>query len=83
MSRSLKKWPFVCKRLLKKISLLGEWKTAVQTYSRSSDIAPEFIWKTIEVHNWRKFIPVRITENHVWYKLWEFSPTRTFKWHKK
>jgi small subunit ribosomal protein S19 len=42
---------------------------------------PEFIGKTIGVHNGRKFIPVFITENMVGQKLGEFSLTRTFSKH--
>jgi small subunit ribosomal protein S19 len=37
---------------------------------------------TFTVHNGRQFVPVFVTENHVGYKLGEFSPTRTFKGHK-
>ncbi|WP_199774682.1 ribosomal protein S19 family protein, partial [Campylobacter jejuni] len=37
---------------------------------------------TFIVHNGKSFIPVYITENHIGYKLGEFSPTRIFKGHK-
>jgi len=80
MSRSLKKWPVICSRLNKKI-MSWDWKSVFKTYSRWSDIPPEWIWKNIEVYNWKTFIPVHITENHVWHKLWEFSLTRTYRWH--
>ena len=44
-------------------------------------ITPEFVGKTIGVHNGRQSIPVYITENMVGHKLGEFSPTRTFRGH--
>jgi small subunit ribosomal protein S19 len=44
-------------------------------------ISPDFVGKTIGVHNGRQFIPVFITENMVGHKLGEFSPTRTFRGH--
>ncbi len=40
-------------------------------------ILPDFIGKTFEVHNGKKFIPVVVTENMVGHKLGEFSPTRS------
>jgi len=45
-------------------------------------VLPDMIGLTFTVHNGRNFIPVNITENHIGYKLGEFSPTRTFKGHK-
>ena len=54
---------------------------SVKTYSRASTITPEFVGKTFQVHNGRKFIPVYVTENMVGHRLGEFSPTRIFKAH--
>ena len=50
--------------------------SVVKTWSRASMITPDFVGKTIAVHNGRQFIPVFITENMVGHKLGEFSPTR-------
>ena len=82
MSRSLKKGPFVDFKLAKKIAALGsEDRTIVKTWARSSVIPPEFVGKTVAVHNGRVHVPVFITENMVGHKLGEFSPTRTYRGH--
>ena len=83
MTRSLKKGPFVHYKLQKKIDVMnksGE-SSVIKTWSRSSMITPDFVGKTIAVHNGRQFVPVYITENMVGHKLGEFSPTRTFRGH--
>jgi small subunit ribosomal protein S19 len=85
LPRSIKKGPFVDKKLLKKVDMLissGE-KKILKTWSRRSTIVPEFIGYTFAVHNGRKFIPVYITENMVGHKLGEFAHTRTFKGHSR
>jgi len=84
MARSLKKGPFIDAHLMKKVLKAKEESSTkpIKTWSRRSVIFPEMIGLTINVHNGRKFVPVFITENHVGYKLGEFSPTRTFKGHK-
>jgi small subunit ribosomal protein S19 len=38
---------------------------------------------TFAVYNGKQFIPVYVTENMVGHKLGEFSPTRTFRGHRK
>ncbi|MEE2700325.1 MAG: 30S ribosomal protein S19 [Bacteroidota bacterium] len=83
MARSLKKGPFVHFKLQKKIDAMNESgkNSVVKTWSRASMITPDFVGKTIAVHNGRQFIPVFITENMVGHKLGEFSPTRTFRGH--
>lgn len=80
MSRSLKKWYYVDEKLLAKV-IACDINRSVKTWSRRSVIFPEMIWKRVEVHNWKSFILVYITDNMVWHKLWEFAPTRTFRWH--
>lgn len=82
MSRSLKKGPYVDKKLLKKLSKIraGD-KTVVKTWARSSIIVPEMVGRTIGVHNGRTHIPVLITEEMVGHKLGEFSLTRKFVRH--
>ena len=83
MARSLKKGPFVHYKLRRKIDVMNESRknSVVKTWSRASMITPDFVGKTIAVHNGRQFIPVFITENMVGHKLGEFSPTRTFRGH--
>ncbi len=84
MARSVKKGPFVDDHLMKKVLKAKEEgnKKPIKTWSRRSMVLPEMIGLTLNVHNGRQFIPVYITENHIGYKLGEFSPTRTFKGHK-
>ncbi|MBI9070601.1 MAG: 30S ribosomal protein S19 [Melioribacteraceae bacterium] len=83
MPRSVKKGPFICLKLTKKIQELNDTnkKKIVKTWSRASTISPEFVGHTIAVHNGNKMIPVYITENMVGHKLGEFSPTRIFRGH--
>lgn len=82
MSRSLKKGPFVDPKLAKKVNALAkEDRTIIKTWARASTIAPEFVGKTIAVHNGKVHVPVFITENMVGHKLGEFSPTRKFRTH--
>ena len=83
MARSLKKWPYIDERLLKKVTAMNESgkKTVIKTWSRSCTVIPEFVGHTFGVHNGKKHTPVFITEEMVWHKLWEFSMTRTFKGH--
>lgn len=82
MSRSLKKGPFVDFKLAKKVAALGpEDRSIIKTWARASTIAPEFVGKTIAVHNGKVHVPVFITENMVGHKLGEFAPTRKFRAH--
>lgn len=82
MSRSLKKGMFIDPKLMKKVSALGsEDRTIIKTWARSCTITPEFVGRTIAVHNGRVHVPVFVTENMVGHKLGEFSPTRKFRSH--
>ncbi len=82
MSRSLKKGPFVDPKLAKKVAALGnEDRTIIKTWARASTISPEFVGRTIAVHNGKVHVPVFVTENMVGHKLGEFSPTRKFRSH--
>lgn len=83
MSRSLKKGPFVNKKLLKEIDALNEAndKRVLKTWSRSSTIFPQMVGHTIAVHDGKKHVPVYITEDMVGHKFGEFAPTRTFRGH--
>ena len=83
MARSLKKGPYIHFKLQKKVDAMNESgkNSVIKTWSRASMISPDFVGKTIGVHNGRQFIPVFVTENMVGHKLGEFSPTRTFRGH--
>ena len=83
MSRSLKKGPYVEKKLFDRINALNaaNEKKVLKTWSRASTIHPEFVGHTIAVHDGRKHVPVYVTEDMVGHKLGEFALTRTFKGH--
>lgn len=83
MSRSLKKGPYIERKLEKRVIAQNESgkKNVIKTWSRASMISPDFVGQTIAVHNGNKFIPVYVTENMVGHKLGEFAPTRTFRGH--
>ena len=85
MSRSLKMGPYVEPRLLERIIAMNEAgeKNVIKTWSRSSTIFPEMVGHTIAVHDGRRHVPVYVTESMVGHKLGEFSPSRTFRAHKK
>ena len=83
MSRSVKKGPFVEKKLYDRIAEMnakGE-KRVLKTWSRASTIFPEFVGHTIAVYDGRKHVPVYVVEDMVGHKLGEFAQTRTFKGH--
>lgn len=82
MSRSLKKGPYIDYKLAKKVAALSnDDRTIIKTWARASAIPPEFVGRTIAVHNGKLHIPVFITENMVGHKLGEFAPTRKFRHH--
>lgn len=85
MSRSAKKEPFVCKKLLNKILRMNEEneKKVIKTWSRSSTIFPQMVGHTIAVYDGKKHVPVYITEDMVGHKLGEFVSTRTYRGHGK
>ena len=78
MARSLKKGPYVDKKLLKKVQTMNESgkNEVIKTWSRRSTIFPDFIGHTFAVHNGKEHIPVYVTEDMVGHKLGEFSMTR-------
>ena len=83
MSRSLKKGPYVDRKLLTKIEAMnrsGE-KRVIKTWSRASTIFPQMVGHTLAVHDGRRHVPIYITENMVGHKLGEFAPTRYFRGH--
>ena len=83
MSRSVWKGPFVDPSLIKKVEQQKTKGTTapIKTWSRKSTIIPEFIGISFLIHNGKKFIPIKISEEMVGHKLGEFSPTRQFVGH--
>ena len=83
MSRGIWKGPFVDPSLIKKVEKLkGQTtKQPIKTWSRKSTIIPEFVGHSFLIHNGKKFIPIKISEEMVGHKLGEFSPTRQFSGH--
>lgn len=83
MGRSSKKGPFIDQKLLKKVQVqknMGD-RNPIKTWSRSSQIPPEFVGHKFAVHNGRTFIEILVNEDMVGHRLGEFSPTRTFRGH--
>lgn len=70
-------------KLLKKIKIQEQTgkKEPVKTWARASQIPPEFVSHTFQVHNGRSFVDVYVTEVMVGHRLGEFAPTRTFRGH--
>ncbi len=83
MGRSLKKGPFVDKKLLEKVKKARETqdRKPIKTWSRDSVIIPDFVGLTFAVHDGRKHVPIFVTEAMVGHRLGEFAPTRFFKQH--
>ena len=83
MSRSVWKGPFVDPSLIKKVDKLKDQinKPPIKTWSRKSTIIPEFVGFSFLIHNGKKFIPIKISEEMVGHRLGEFSPTRQFSGH--
>lgn len=85
MARSSKKGPYVDAKLLKKVMAQkkAKKKEPIKTWARASQIPPEFVGHTFQVHNGRAFVDVFVTEAMVGHRLGEFAPTRTFRGHGK
>ncbi|MBM3947814.1 MAG: 30S ribosomal protein S19 [SAR202 cluster bacterium] len=83
MSRSIKKGPFVDKKLAKKVEAArrSSSKAIIKTWSRASMIMPDMLGLTIAVHDGRRHVPLFITENMVGHRLGEFAATRIFRAH--
>ena len=82
MARAVWKGPFIDETLLKKV--LKVEKESIQkrlpkimTWSRRSIILPQFLEKTVHVHNGSKMVPLVVSEEMIGYKFGEFVPTRT------
>jgi len=85
MSRSSKKGPYTDEKLLQKVMKQKQngKNEPIKTWSRSSQISPDFVGHTFMIHNGKHFISVLIVENMVGHRLGEFAPTRTFRGHGK
>lgn len=83
MARSSKKGPYIDEKLMKKVMAQKKEgkKKPIKTWARASQIPPEFVGHTFQVHNGRVFIDVFVTEAMVGHRLGEFAPTRTFRGH--
>jgi len=83
MGRSLKKGPFVDRKLFLKVEKQNESgdKQPIKTWARACVIVPEFVGHTFMVHNGKQHMKVFVTEEMVGHRLGEFAPTRTFRGH--
>jgi small subunit ribosomal protein S19 len=83
MARSAKKGPYIDEKLMTKISRqkASGQKAPIKTWARSSQIPPEFVGHTFQVHTGNKFVDVFISESMVGHRLGEFAHTRTFRGH--
>ncbi len=82
MTRPLRKGPWIDPKLMKKIAGKNPANAApVKTWSRDSEIAPEMVGFTFQVHNGKDFISVSVSEDMVGHRLGEFAPTRKFTKH--
>ena len=83
MSRSIRKGPYVDRKLLSKVLKQKDQggSEPIRTWARSCTIVPEFVGHTFVVHNGKSFLRAFVTENMVGHKLGEFAPTRTFRGH--
>ena len=83
MSRSSIKGPYVDEKLsakVEKLKIAGK-KEPIKTWARASQIPPEFVGYTFQVHNGKVFKDVFVTEDMVGHRLGEFSATRNFRGH--
>jgi len=82
MTRPQRKGPWVDPKLMKKIAGKNPSNAApVKTWSRDSEIAPEMVGFTFQVHNGKDFVSVVVTEDMVGHRLGEFALTRKFVKH--
>lgn len=70
--------PYIDQKLMAKV---GKKINPIKTWARNSQIPPEFVGTTFQVHNGHKFVDVFVNESMVGHRLGEFSPTRMFRGH--
>lgn len=84
MSRAKWKGPYVDNKLLTKINKNDDYSTELFTTSRSSVIIPSFVGRTLNIHNGKVFLKIKVDEKMLGKKLGEFVPTRkNFSFKKK
>jgi small subunit ribosomal protein S19 len=76
--RSSKKGPYIDEKLMAKVA---RKMNPIKTWARASQIPPEFVGVTFQVHTGNKFTDVFVTESMVGHRLGEFAPSRTFRGH--
>ena len=82
MTRSVWKGPFCSHKLLRAVEKARDSGVVViKTKFRSSLIIPEFVGMVFHVYNGKRYIPVKVRESMIGFKLGEFSPTRTYRGH--
>jgi len=83
VTRSLKKGPFIERKLMDKIEEMNRSgdRRVIRTWSRASTVFPQMVGHTIAIHDGRRHVPIYVTENMVGHRLGEFAPTRTFRGH--
>lgn len=84
MSRVKWKGPYIENRILKKLQFpKTTFKNDIRTLSRSSIILPKFVGLTLQVHNGKTFVDIKIIDEMVGHKLGEFAATRKQYFYKK
>lgn len=84
MSRASWKGPFINLKYLSDITLAQKKTNKNLTISRNSQIVPNFLGLTFNVHNGRTYSEITITNNMIGHKFGEFVFTRaTFVFKKK
>ncbi|MFB6212445.1 MAG: 30S ribosomal protein S19 [Candidatus Magasanikbacteria bacterium] len=81
MSRSLKKGPYVDPNITKKISRQKPEDGSIKTWARDSEISPEMVGYTFEVHTGKGFEEVKVNEDMIGHRLGEFASTKKFRKH--
>lgn len=72
------KAPYIDQKLMAKV---GKKMNPIKTWARNSQIPPEFVGTTFQIHDGHKFVDIFINESMVGHRLGEFAPTRTFRGH--
>jgi ribosomal protein S19 len=75
MSRSKWKGPYIDKKNELTLEKLTESYTKIKM-SRNTTIFPNFVGKTLKIHNGKTFGEVLVTEEMIGHKFGEFSSTR-------
>lgn len=78
MTRSIWKGPFVDPGVFNK-----PFTSRTRIWSRRSMVLPQFEGERVQVHNGRRFVFLKVTEDMIGHKFGEFAMTRTRVVHKK